>query len=149
MKSMFNTSDSSELIERVKRLSPDAKARWGKMEVAQMLAHAQRPLMSAYGELKAKRGLMGILFGRIAKKKLTGDQPFQKNLPTDKHFVVSDQRNFEEERQKLIASVQHFIQVGPEGITKDSHPFFGPMTSEEWDRLMWNHLDHHLRQFGV
>ncbi len=119
------------------------------MEVAQMLAHAQRPLMSAYGELKSKRGLMGILFGKMAKKKLAGDQPFQKNMPTDKSFLVTDQKNFEEEREKLILSVQRFIQVGPEGIAKEPHPFFGPMTPEEWDRLMWNHLDHHLRQFGV
>lgn len=146
---MFDVSDSNELIERVKRLSPAAKAQWGKMEVAQMLAHAQRPLMSAYGELKAKRGLMGILFGRIAKKKLTSDEPWKKNLPTDKNFVVSDRRDFEEERQKLIASVQRFIQMGPNGIAKDPHPFFGPMTAKEWDVLMWKHLDHHLRQFGV
>ncbi len=149
MKSLFNESDSNQLIERVKRLAPDAKAQWGRMEVAQMLAHAQRPLMSAYGDLKTSRGLMGILFGRMAKKKLTGDQPFQKNLPTDKNFVITDQRDFEKEKQKLILSVQRFVQAGPNGVTKDPHPFFGPMTSVEWDRLMWNHLDHHLRQFGV
>ena len=34
-------------------------------------------------------------------------------------------------------------------VTQDPHPFFGRMTGEEWDRLLWKHLDHHLRQFGV
>jgi len=27
--------------------------------------------------------------------------------------------------------------------------FFGPLTADEWDRLLWKHLDHHLRQFGT
>jgi len=28
------------------------------------------------------------------------------------------------------------------------HPFFGPLTNEEWNALQWKHLSHHLRQFG-
>ncbi len=35
------------------------------------------------------------------------------------------------------------------GLSKDPHPFFGNLNSEEWDTLNWKHLDHHLRQFGV
>jgi len=27
--------------------------------------------------------------------------------------------------------------------------FFGPMMSSEWGRLMFKHIDHHFRQFGV
>jgi hypothetical protein len=34
-------------------------------------------------------------------------------------------------------------------LTSAPHPFFGPMTQQEWETLMWKHLDHHLRQFGV
>lgn len=29
------------------------------------------------------------------------------------------------------------------------HPFFGEMTEDQWDVLLWKHLDHHLQQFGV
>ncbi|HHT9020342.1 TPA: DUF1569 domain-containing protein [Flavobacterium psychrophilum] len=29
------------------------------------------------------------------------------------------------------------------------HPFWGKMTDDDWNKLMWNHVDHHLRQFGV
>ncbi|MBP9797478.1 MAG: DUF1569 domain-containing protein, partial [Chitinophagales bacterium] len=39
--------------------------------------------------------------------------------------------------------------VGPTGVTKDKHPFFGKLSPEEWDTLTVKHLDHHLRQFGV
>ena len=44
--------------------------------------------------------------------------------------------------------VRAFHARGPEKLAKE-HPFFGPLTSAEWDRLQWKHLDHHLRQFGA
>jgi hypothetical protein len=149
MKSLFNPSDNKEIIERLDRLTTDAKGVWGKMNVSQMLAHAQAPLRVAFGELKLKRSLIGFLFGPIAKKKLSTEVPWERNLPTDKNFVVGEQRNFEEEKKRLAALVQRFAQSGPPGILNDTHPFFGKLTVNEWDRLMWNHLDHHLRQFGA
>jgi hypothetical protein len=29
------------------------------------------------------------------------------------------------------------------------HPMFGRMTTVQWQRWGWLHMDHHLRQFGV
>ncbi|HCN83736.1 MAG TPA: hypothetical protein DIT07_08950 [Sphingobacteriaceae bacterium] len=116
------------------------------MSVAQMATHCQRPLQVAYGELNLKRGLVGLLFGGFAKKSLMKDQPFDKGLPTHPRFVVKDDRNFQQEKDTLLALVSRF---SPDVLTKDPHPFFGKMTQEEWDTLQWKHLDHHLRQFGV
>ena len=149
MKSLFNSSDNVEIEERINKLAPGARSQWGKMDAAQMMAHSNTTLKVAFGELKLKRGLMGMLFGGIAKKKLTGAEPFDRNLPTDRNFVVADRRNFEEEKRTLLALVKRFAQAGPGGITQEAHPFFGKMSPEEWDRLTWNHLDHHLRQFGA
>jgi len=149
MKSLFNLSDSSEIIDRINRLTPQSKSSWGKMNVEQMLAHSQRPLNVASGNLKLKRGLIGVLFGGIAKRKLAGEDSFKKNLPTAPEFVVKDPKNFEEEKKKLIELVQQFAKAGPAGLSKDPHPFFGNLRTEEWDILNWKHLDHHLRQFGV
>ncbi len=150
MKSLFNSSENQEIINRISQLNAEAKAEWGKMNIGQMLSHAQRPLRVALNELKLKRTLVGILFGKMAKKKLAnGEEPFSKNLPTDKNFVVADQRNADEEKKKLIELIRKFASVGPAGLSKEPHPFFGHMTTQEWDTLMWKHLDHHLRQFGV
>ncbi|HUR12171.1 MAG TPA: DUF1569 domain-containing protein [Flavitalea sp.] len=149
MKSLFNAADNQELIDRINLLTPAAKPVWGKMHVAQMLAHSQAPLKVAFGELKLKKGLFGMLFGRIAKRKMLAAPVFKKNLPTDKNFLVQHDVNFEEERKKLVALVQRFHQSGAKGIMMDDHPFFGKLTSEEWDILQYKHLDHHLRQFGV
>ncbi len=101
------------------------------------------------GEHKLKRNLLGLLFGRLAKKALVGDKPYSRNLPTSPSFVVKDNKIFEEEKSKLIGIIQRFSGGGPEVLIKTPHPFFGPLTVEEWDKCQWKHLDHHLQQFGV
>jgi hypothetical protein len=149
MKSIFDPADISDLRDRMTRLKPDSRAEWGKMNVGQMLAHVQAPLQVALGELKLKRSMAGRLFGSIARKRLAGDQPFGRNLPTDNAFVVSDAREVERERTAVLALLQRLLKIGKEGLSTEPHPFFGKLTPQEWDNLMWKHLDHHLRQFGV
>jgi hypothetical protein len=149
MKDLFDPNDNREIIERIGKLLPSAQAQWGKMHVAQMLAHTQMPLRYALGELKLKRKLLGMLFGRITLKKLTSGKPWKHSMPTNPNFVVADEREFEKERKQLIALVQRFPQSGPSAITKEAHPFFGRMNPQEWSSLQWNHLNHHLTQFGV
>lgn len=41
------------------------------------------------------------------------------------------------------------LATGRSSITCHEHPFFGKMTGEDWGHLMYKHLDHHFRQFGV
>ncbi len=149
MKDLFDPNDNREIIERIDKLLPSAQAQWGKMHVAQMLAHTQAPLQCAFGEVKYKRSLLGMFVGRIALKKMTSGKPWKHSLPTNPAFVVADEREFEMERKKLIALVQRFPQSGPSSITKEAHPFFGKMSPQEWSSLQWNHLNHHLTQFGV
>lgn len=148
MKSIFNPDDNRELINRVQTLTPDVKPVWGKMTAAQMVLHAQAPFKVALKELQLKRGIVGILFGSMAKKKLVGPEPFGKNLPTAPAFKVTTHPEFEKEKQNLIDFLHRIIKAGPSGITKEPHPFFGKMTSQEWDILLFKHMDHHLRQFG-
>lgn len=149
MKSMYNAADAEAILARIHNLNADAQPLWGKMTAAQTVTHLQRPILVALGEMQLKRTLIGILFGKMAKKSFTGSKPFKHNSPTDKNFIVKNHPDFEVEKQKLIALVQRFVSGGPEALSKQPHPFFGPMTPREWDLLQWNHLDHHLRQFGV
>ena len=58
-------------------------------------------------------------------------------------------KDFVREKDVLLSYVDRFITVGPEIITNKTHPFFGELSLEEWGRLQWKHLDHHLRQFSV
>jgi transposase InsO family protein len=67
----------------------------------------------------------------------------------DKSLVVRDDRDFVVEKQRLRGLIGRFAAGGSWVCTKHPHFFFGPLTPEEWAALMYQHLDHHLRQFRV
>ena len=147
LKDLFDSGVKREIVERINKLSPQSQPQWGKMNVAQMLAHLQMPMGSAQGIHKLPRTLFGKIVGRFAKPVFYGDKPFKRNLPTDPSFVMTRaQKDFEKERQGLIIMIQNFKE---ENILNKTHPFFGKLTVEQWSRGTWKHLDHHLQQFGV
>lgn len=146
MKSLFDSNVKKEIADRFNKLTADSQPVWGKMSVAQMAAHCQRPLLVSFGELNLKRSFLGLLLGGLVKKSLMKDKPMGTNLPTHPKFLVKDDRNFQQERDALLAMITRFSS---QTLTKEPHPIFGKMTEHEWDVLQWKHLDHHLRQFGV
>lgn len=150
MKSLFNPSGLNEIIERINKLTPQSKPQWGKMNVAQMLAHCVGPLKMAHAEIPAKRGLISYILGPAAKKKYTTPGAIlARNVPTDPNFKFPSASDFELEKSKLVAQIKLFSEKGPSAITEKPHSFFGKMTPQEWDILQVNHLNHHLTQFGV
>lgn len=91
MKNLYQAATVEEVKQRIERLKPDSQRQWGKMNVAQAVAHCSGPMEWA----------------------------------------------------------DRFAAAGPKGCTTHPHTFFGRLTPEEWATLMYKHLDHHLRQFGV
>ena len=81
--------------------------------------------------------------------KQLSEKPFKQNLPTDKHFVIKSEVEFENAKNQLITYVRNFAEKGDSVIVVNKHPFFGKMSTQQWDVLLWRHLDHHLMQFGV
>ena len=149
MKSLLNAIYSKEMIERINRLTPTSAPLWGKMTADQMLAHINTAFNTALGEVKQKREWLGYIFGGIAKKRILNDKPWPKNLITAKALMVKGKYDFDDEREHLIALVEHYTATKGKDVNKYPHSFFGHMTTMEWDKLITKHLDHHLRQFGV
>jgi hypothetical protein len=150
MKSLFEAATVEEVKERVARLRPDSDRLWGKMNPAQALAHCSAAMEMAVGEKLPRRILIGRLLGRLAKKSMiVNEKPMPRNAGTDKSLVVTDERDFVAERQRLSEFIDRFAAGGPGVCTKHPHFFFGPLTPLEWAALMYQHLDHHLRQFRV
>ena len=137
------------MLARLDRLTPESPRRWGTMQAGQMLAHCVQPLRVALGDLQLKRSFVGLLFGKMAKKKLLAPEPWKPGMPTAPEFRIKDARDFAVEKPRLRALVERFGAAGPSGLTTSPHPFFGPLTAEEWQALQWRHLDHHLRQFDA
>lgn len=149
MRSIFNLDDKNDIINRIDQLHPNSKPLWGKMNVSQMLAHCIAPTQISTGDVPGKRNIFGILFGKMAKKRMVSEEPFKKNLPTDPSFVVKHNPDFYESQQKLITLIEKLYNTDKNELVQRKHPFFGKMTIDEWGLLNYKHFDHHLRQFGV
>ncbi|MGA9642033.1 MAG: DUF1569 domain-containing protein [Terriglobales bacterium] len=149
MKTLFEQEGAEEIVARIGTLQPGSARQWGKMDVAQMMAHCSATMDMASGRLNLPRIFIGRLIGRIFKPIYTNEKPFSKNGPTDKQLVVADARDFAREQEKLKAKVREFHEGGEAKCTRHPHPFFGPLTPQQWARGSYKHLDHHLRQFGV
>ena len=150
MKNLFEPDAVAEVKTRLRNLQPQCKPLWGTMNAAQALAHCSAGLESALGDRLPPRMLLGRLFGRFIKPiVLASQKPLRRNAPTAQSFVVADERNFEAEQERLSGIIDRFAAAGPAGCTTHPHSIFGRMRPEDWAVLMYKHLDHHLRQFGV
>ena len=149
MKNIFNHLDTMEILNHIDKLNPNLQPQWGKMDVAQMLAHCSSFQDIAMGNSFPPRSLLGRLVGRFAKPIFSNDKPVPRNMSTIPTILITDKKEFETEREKLKQKIITFQNDGPENCTTHPHPFFGKFSSEEWGKGIYKHLDHHLKQFGV
>ncbi|MCM3781954.1 DUF1569 domain-containing protein [Neobacillus mesonae] len=149
MKNIFNQTDTVEILNRIDKLSPNSRPQWGKMDVAQMLAHCSSFQDIAMGNTFPPRGWLGVLIGRFVKPIFFNDKPPARNMSTIPTILIVEEKEFETEKEKLKQKIITFQNNGPEKCTSHPHSFFGKLTPEQWGKGVYKHLDHHLNQFGV
>jgi hypothetical protein len=150
MKNLFEPSTAAEVKQRLEHLGPESQRQWGKMTAPQAMAHCSAAMQWAVGDTSAPRVFIGRIIGSMVKPMLLGDdKPMRRNAPTAKTLVMAHECDLARERERLRGLIDRFAAAGPQGCTKNPHSFFGRLTPQEWATLMYKHLDHHLRQFGV
>jgi hypothetical protein len=150
MRHLFEPTAVAEVKARLQHLRPDSERQWGTMNAAQAVAHCVGGLEQALGDRRPPRMLIGRVIGWAVKPLALGDDaPMRRNSPTVPELVVADARDLDVERARLLALLDRVAAAGPAGCTTHPHSFFGRLTPQEWAVLMYKHLDHHLRQFGV
>lgn len=131
MKNIFDHMNTAEVLKRIDKLSPNSQPQWGKMDVAQMLAHCSSFQDIAMGNSFPPRSWLGIIVGRFAKQIVYNDKTLPHNMSTIPTILIADDREFEIEKEKLKQKIITFQHNGPEKCTKHPHPFFGKLTSEQ------------------
>ena len=151
MKSLFDTAAHSEILSRIDNLTETATPSWGKMSVGQMCTHCQMPLEIALEKrtLSGKKpGFMKRLVFKLYKPLMYNDKPWSQNLPTVRDFVVKETKDLATEKAKLVEIIAAFHEH-KEPKEWPLHPMFGKFTHEQWGKMQYKHLDHHLNQFNV
>ena len=151
MVQIFTPEGAQQTIDRINKLSPQSKPLWGRMNVAQMLAHCNVTYELVYTDKhpKPKNPFMRWVLKSFVKNSVVNEEPYKKNMRTAPHFVMETEKNFEEEKQRLIDHIKQTQELGADHFDgKESHSF-GVLNKTEWNNMFAKHLDHHLGQFGV
>ena len=150
MKNLLHDTTKQEVISRIDKLTPAAKAQWGKMNVNQGLRHMTVAFDIPTGKLdptvsKAPpmpKWLMKFFLLNMKPPK-GGAETFNEMKMVENHI---DPEVFEAEKKSLKDAIERFSKTDkfiPE------NKLAGKFSKDDWGKLNYNHTDHHLRQFGA
>jgi hypothetical protein len=147
---IFQSKTVDQLTERINKFDASTKPQWGRMNASQMLAHVNVAYeMSLEDNHKKPGAFQKFMIKLFAKSAVCGPKPYPKNGRTAPQFVISDERDFEKEKARLISYLNQCKELGEKHFDgKESHSF-GKLTLDEWNTMFYKHLDHHFTQFGV
>lgn len=150
MKSVFKPADVIELIYRVNKLTPQSTPQWGKMNVAQMLAHLNVAYEMVFTDKHPRPNFfMRMILTAFVKQTVVGPKPYKRNSPTAPAFIIKDDKDFNTEKTRLLSHINQTQQLGAEYFHNKASNSFGKLSAAEWNVMFYKHLDHHLTQFGV
>jgi hypothetical protein len=150
VKNIFEREVTDEVIGRINRLRPNSQPHWGKMSVAQMLAHCCVMYEMVYEDKHKKPNpLMKFILKTFVKKAVVNETPYKQNGQTAPAFIIKDDKDFAVEKERLITYIKKTQQLGGAHFDNKEYHSFGTLTKTEWNNMFYKHLDHHLRQFGV
>ena len=148
MATLWQAATRQQLLDRSRRLSPDARARWGRFSCPQMLAHVNDALRMALGELPTVSKRLPLRYPPL-KQLIICVLPFPKGAPTAPELLARvDTAVWAQELAAFEALLDRFAVV-PENARRAEHPAFGRMSRRAWGVLGYRHVDHHFAQFGV
>ncbi|QNA44820.1 DinB family protein [Lacibacter sediminis] len=144
----------NEYIQIISKADTSAQPKWGKMNFQQMVEHVAAFFKVSTHKLKFDLVSPPEHMPKL-KEFLMSDKQFRENTkaptsiigeePFPVHFTSP-----EEAVAKLEKEVSHFFHFYETNPTATAvHPVFGELNFEEWVRLHYKHVTHHLRQFGL
>ena len=153
MKNIYNPSYYNEIISRINQLTPDSQRLWGTMSVDQMICHITDQIRLAIDEKNVQFPFNPVVqfFGKLM---FVYGFRFPKNFVTVREIKQSPKGNgtipadFRQDFESLIQVLNEFVSKD-KSYSFSTHPAFGKLNRNEWGILVYKHLDHHLRQFGV
>ncbi|NJL26901.1 MAG: DinB family protein [Thermoanaerobaculia bacterium] len=146
MASILSESDRAAIVARLRKLDPTRPPLWGEMNAGQMVCHLADSLRVAYGEIPCRQ-IGNVLMRTLVKWLVVYGQvkaPPGK-IKTMREMQSTQPASWDDDVAKLVELIERLPRV--EKLFP--HPAFGNMSRGEWGRLAANHVDHHLRQFGV
>jgi len=139
------------VLLRLRRLAPDSTRRWGRMTPHQAICHLSDSYRSTMSSVPISS--MSTLYTRTFVRwfAIHSGLPWPHGVKTrpevDQEIGGTRPVEFTRDRNELEALIEQFAERTAGDM--QPHPMFGRLSTEEWQRWGYQHLDHHLRQFGA
>ena len=148
MKNILSEKDYAEIKNRIQALSAASTRRWGKMDLPQMLAHCTMQLKLAIGEVSANTQGPSFMRSGLGKWMLLSVVPWPKGAQTPTEMNAGIARFSVTDIETGKSDLLNYLEKAKQQEQLKPHPFFGKLNRDEWARLIYKHLDHHLKQFS-
>ena len=142
-----------KLISAIKKLTPETKPTWGKMNATQMVWHCKKFIIFYQNEknyppnLSTKTlGYLHLFFLRYIIK--WDYDKYPKNTPTLKFFDPARAKDvdLEDEKKELIKRLKMVNEYDQEFLVNTMH---GKVKRDTFKEVVRGHTSFHLKQFGV
>lgn len=145
------TAESKDyFVSAIKKLKPDSERRFGTMDANQMMRHMRNALETSMGEVQMPGKAIPVvgksMYFLIAHVVTTWPGGA---IKAPAYWTPPVEKEFEAERQALLAALDRFVAFHSAGKATSPHPLLGNLNSRQWSRLNALHFRHHFRQFGV
>jgi hypothetical protein len=150
-KTLADPIERAAILSRLQRLAPDSARQWGRMTPHQAICHLSDSFRSMTGAEPISS--VSTFFSRSVIKWIALHAPVPwphgtKTRPeVDQEIGGTRPVEFVRDRRALEVLIEQFARRS--GVSFHPHPMFGILSTEEWQRWGYLHVDHHLRQFGA
>ncbi|MGH1365731.1 MAG: DUF1569 domain-containing protein [Calditrichia bacterium] len=154
MKNILNGKCRQQVFERLERLISDSKRQWGKMTKEQVICHMADQLRIISGDIDIP--FQGNLITRTLLKRivLLGVPAPPEKIDTAVQLDYTKNggtppTSLEQDKEILVRLISEFIDGHKKYDPPKTHGIFGDMSREQWGRMVYVHMHHHLKQFNV
>lgn len=148
MKSIFNALDNKQIIMRLHLLDENSKTNNSNFTAEMLFRQSLLELDIAFGKKdievdQVKKAMRTFLKNQFIKSLIYNDSQsfYRRKYPKE--------ANQEQLKNELIQKINRIGNQGKHAIMNMYHPFWGKMTYQDWDYLVWNYIDNHLSNLGV
>lgn len=143
---------AKEAVERLGKLQPDAKPKWGELGPDEMIRHLIGTMNYSMGK-QGEQHFNGNWFfvNVVGPLAVNGILPLPKNVKfKTSEGVTAPALTDEGDLDTLAAAIEEFIAADEAGTLKTPrHAFFGDIGPEGWSKLHVIHFKHHFKQYGL
>jgi hypothetical protein len=147
MRSIWQDVARREVLRRLGTLTPTERARWGSMTAPQMVCHLSESMKMALGDLPCATKKTPLRHAPL-KQLIVYIAPWPKGAPTAPELLARAPASWSSDVTELSTLIDRFAAHSDRSDWPE-HPAFGRLSTRAWGRLVYRHVDHHLRQFGA